>query len=232
MKRQFLSYLFTLVLALSFCFICKNSFSQNTGKTASKNIERKKTKVKLEDMDADLEGYPDYYRIRVMKFRKMIRAQKTKPAKIKKAISILDDKTSPYRQDALRFLADVKAKEAVVHIMKAGEDKELRADAAYAIGEIKQKNGIEFLLRCLYDTNANVRSVASLSLRKITQLQFGYLYTEPEDQRNKAALLWENWWTKNHETFQVTQINEEDRKDADEKWNRYGKRYIERILNE
>jgi len=194
--------------------------------------KRTKSKIVIADMDDDLKDYPEYYKKRVMAFRKMIRTQTTKKSKINKAIAIMNNAKSPYRKDALQFLTEIKAQDAVPSIIKAGEKKDLRADSAYALGEIKDKKAIEFLIRCLYDSNHNVRGNASLSLRKITRRQFGYSYSDVEEQRNKAALLWENWWTRNQEKFQVTQLTEEEKTDAAEKWEKYGKKYIERILSE
>ena len=126
----------------------------------------------------------------------------------------------------------INTKSAIPIIVKAGEKKDLRADAAFAIGEIKHKKAIEFLLRCLYDSSENVRGNAIVALRKITRRQFGYDYSGSEDGRNKSALLWESWWTRNEKTFKVVDITAEETKDAEEKWERYGKKYIERILNE
>lgn len=224
-KLKFTVFFLTALFTLAF----------NTPEIVIAQASRNKAKLKkrkVQNMDADLEGYPEYYRKRVLAFRKLIRRQKTRRAKINKAVQIINDSKSPYRKDALQFLIDVKAKSAAPAIIKAGENKDLRADAAYALGEIKNKKGIEFLLRCLYDANRNVRGNAILSLRKITKRQFGYDYSAPEEKRNKSALLWESWWVRNEKNFKIHDISDEEAKDAEEKWEKYGKKYIERILNE
>ena len=220
------------IAAIIFLFACAYAANSDCQQTAKNERASRMTKLKVIDMDADLEGYPDYYKNRVMEFRKIIRQQKMQKDKIKKAMAILSGNDPKYKKDAIEFLIEVRAKEAVPSLIKAGEYKDLRPDVAFALGEIRDASSIEFLLKCLYDDNQNVRGNAVLSLRKLTKMQFGYDYSDPEERRKKAALLWESWWARNSNRFRIDEPTQEETKEAQEKWEKYGKRFIERESGE
>ena len=209
-----------------------NCYSQGKPVVANPLVRNEKSEKININPDSDLKEYPDYYRKRILGFRNIIRKQKTKEAKIQIAIKMMGDQESKYRRQAIQFLAEVKAKEATQALVKVGEEKDFRPDAAFAIGEVMDERGIEFLIRCLYDLNDNVRGNAAMALRKIAKRDFGYNYSDNEEERNKSARLFENWWLTNRKTFKVVEITDEERKDADEKWEKYGKPYIEKLLKE
>jgi hypothetical protein len=211
-----------ILLLFSGCSTCTNA--QDTANS--------KKSEPTPNFDKDLSNYPEFYKKRIIAFRTQIRKAKTKQAKVLTAINILKDENSAYRRDAIEFLSEVKAKEAVPSIVSAGDEKDLRADAAFALGEIKDLKAFDFLLKCLYDSNDNVRGNASLALKKISRKEFGYNYSDPEDVRNRAAKLWENWWLENKKDFQVTEPTDEEIKDAEEKWEKYGKPLMERLKSE
>lgn len=191
-----------------------------------------KSKSEKVDEDNDLKDYPDYYKKRVIAFRAMIRKQPTRDAKVSAAVNMVKGE-SPYKKDALNFLAEVKAKEAVAAIIRLGEDRDYRPETAYALGEIGSEKAIDFLIRLLYDENENVRGNASLALKKITGLDLGYNYSEnDENLRARMAQSWDDWWARNKLTFKAKEMTEEEKKDADEKWQKYGRGYLQKILNE
>ena len=220
---------YMIPLLIGFLLVSTDSFGEEKPAPLPSATPAKKMII---NPDEDVKDYPEYYKKRVLAFRGVIRKEITKDAKINKAIAVLSNEESPYRRDALEFLIELKVERALPTLLKVGEEKDLRADVSFALGELQDPKGIEFLLRCLYDESDNVRGNAALSLRKLTKKEFGYNYIAPEEERKRAARLWENWWNENKATFKITDSTDEERKDAEERWLKYGKPYIEKIKNQ
>ncbi|MFH1018665.1 MAG: HEAT repeat domain-containing protein [Pseudomonadota bacterium] len=178
-------------------------------------------------LDADLTHAPESYRKRVVEFRNMIRREPTRAAKVRKATELARKVSSPYRKDSINFLVETRARESLPVLLDLTNDAEVREFAIYGLGELRSQNAGPTLIRFLSDGSDNVRGNAERALKKITRVSFSYRYSDPPATRQRGIREIQDWWQKNKEHFTVKEETPEERKEAEEAWDKYGKQYVQ-----
>lgn len=176
--------------------------------------------------DVDLKTAPEFYRKRVIAFRNLLRREGTRAKQVQKAIELVQTKKSPYRQDAIDFLSEVRAPEAVPVLIRAAVDPDVREFSLYALAVFNDLRAIPTLIRYLRDDRENVRGNAQQSLEKITRMNFSYRYSDSPKDRAVALREIETWWERAGPTFKPHQETPQEKTAAEEAWEKYGKMYL------
>jgi len=71
-----------------------------------------------------------------------------------------------------------------------------------ALGNLRVKKAIPYLIRYLRHPDPHVRGIANTSLMVTTGKAMGFHATADEAQREAAVQKWERWWKQNEATFQ------------------------------
>ncbi|MBI3272998.1 MAG: HEAT repeat domain-containing protein [Planctomycetes bacterium] len=77
-----------------------------------------------------------------------------------------------------------------------------RASAARALGGVKEKAAVRFLLHGLADSAAVVRAAAATALRSLTGADLTFPAEGSDDEREAALKAWLAWWEENGPTFE------------------------------
>lgn len=177
--------------------------------------------------DVDLKSAPDYYRRRVIEFRNILRKESTRETKVKKALSIAADPKSKYRRDAIAFLGDVRAKEAVPVLIQIAKERNEREFSLHALGEIRNARAVPVLIHYLSDPSENVRGNAYRSLEKTVKKTFSYRYDDAPSLRLISVKEIEHWWEQNSATFRVQELSKAEAQEAEDAWQKYGRQYLQ-----
>ncbi len=164
-------------------------------------------------------------------FRKIIRTEKGKKAKIAKALAVAEDQNSIYRKDAIRFLAEVQAVSAVATLARIGrESPEVRDEVVVAMTKLQSNAAIDYLIEVLDDGDKTgiIRGISIRALRNITGQDFNYSPDDPQPQLNAGKAKWQAWWDKSRDTFKRKQTSRDEQQEAEEIWEKYGIPYLNR----
>ena len=71
-----------------------------------------------------------------------------------------------------------------------------------ALGNLRTKGAVPFLIRYLRHPDPHIRGIANTSLMVTTGKAMGFRATADEQKRETAVVKWENWWQQNAATFQ------------------------------
>jgi HEAT repeat protein len=115
---------------------------------------------------------------------------------VEPVINSLYDKQIEVRIEAIKTLASFKDRRAVIPLIMNLNDRYhllIREFSSYALGEIKDKRAVYSLINLLNSQNFELRKVSLESLKKITEVDFGY------DKKK-----WKEWAEKNR----ITSISE------------------------
>lgn len=153
---------------------------------------------------------------------------------IKKAESIAKDKKSPYRIDAINYLIDQMARSSGPMMADLTKDPEIREFAIYGVGELRIAEATPLLIYYLKDPSHNVRGNAFRALEKIYphEFNFNYRYDDSSIQRAQKVKEIEQWWELNKETLKnrdIQTMSQVEQKEALDRWEKYGKEYLNRI---
>ncbi len=177
--------------------------------------------------DADLKDAPQYYRERVQKFRNILRKEKSKNAKIDRALAMARSLKSPFRKDALNFLADLRVERAVPLLTRLTSDPEVQEFALYALGQIGTEKSVEVLIQNLKSPNEKMRGISENSLRKISGVNFSYRYGDSPRRRKEGIQEIELWWKKEKKKgFQPRKLTSQEAEEAKSAWEQYGVEYL------
>ncbi|MCX6339658.1 MAG: HEAT repeat domain-containing protein [Candidatus Aureabacteria bacterium] len=80
----------------------------------------------------------------------------------------------------------------------------VRKNAAPALGRADDKKAIEPLIAALLDPDDEVRKASARSLHGLTGQRD--LYDAQNASKDEAHRAWQEWWTKNQDTFTVTKM--------------------------
>ena len=72
-----------------------------------------------------------------------------------------------------------------------------------ALGNLRVKEAIPYLIKALRHNDTHVRGIAKSSLMVTTLQAFGFRATADDARREKAVKKWEKWWAANEATFEV-----------------------------
>lgn len=167
-------------------------------------------------------------------FNQIMEKSLTPESQIKKAESIARDVKSPYRIDAINYLIDQKSMTSGPMMVDLVKDSEVREFAIYGVGDLGVTEATPLLIYYLRDPNHNVRGNSYRSLQKIypREFNFAFRYDDPPAQREKTVKEIEKWWDVNRETLKnrdIQQMTDAEQKEALERWEKYGKEYLNRI---
>ena len=176
--------------------------------------------------DVDLEKAPASYRERVKKFRGLLRNEKTRQEKIALAMSLAQKTRSPFRIDAINFLADVRAEEATGVLISLAPNAEVREFVLYALGRIRDPKTVPVLIQYLTDESDNVRGNAQGALERILGWDLGFSYSDSPSDRLAGVKRLKAWWKSNGATFKPAQPTVEEKKEAEEAWKKFGEPYL------
>ena len=169
----------------------------------------------------------NFYEKRLERFQRAIASKKTVAEKKSFAVGLAKNPTSEFSKDAIRLLAEMNAEDTIVDLVSAAKKRpEIRDEVIVAIGDMPTKEGVDYLIEVLDDDRENTRSIAIKKLRDVTNQNFDYWYDDPKPKRLAARQNWQTWWNKNRETFQPAKLDRDTKGDADEAWERYGKKYL------
>ncbi len=77
------------------------------------------------------------------------------------------------------------------------------APVVEALGNIRVKQAVPYLISYLRHTDQVVRGLANSSLMVTTTKAMGFRPNADEQHREAAVQKWERWWAQNQQTFQV-----------------------------
>ena len=72
-----------------------------------------------------------------------------------------------------------------------------------ALGNLRMKEAIPYLIRYLRHPGAHIRGIANTSLMVTTGKAMGFRATADEQHREATVQKWERWWAQNKAKFQV-----------------------------
>lgn len=148
---------------------------------------------------------------------------------------IKNDPAPSVRSACVGELAILKKFEELAAILR-GTDGPLRLAAAFNLGDNGIYAGIPVIIEALRLPDAGLRELANERLRKYTDKEFGFLPSGDPAEREAAVKRWEEWWQKDGQellkkslkAWRETEISEEDRKTALDRW-RDGNKLLEEL---
>ena len=166
-------------------------------------------------------------------FRQILVKEKTDASKIKKAEQIALDKKSRFRVTAINYLIDHQSRASGSVMVQLMKDRQVSEFAIYGVGEIGFYEATPLLIKYMRDDNRNNRGNAFRALQKLypREFNFEFHHDDPEYQRNQVVDAVTSWWNSNQaklRTRAIQQISDADKKDAEERWDKYAKEYLER----
>ncbi len=182
------------------------------------------------DMDMDLNSIKsETVRERIKKFRSIIRREKTRAAKIKKALSLMKDPKSPYKKDAVLFLAEVRAEGVLDDMYKAAKkDIELRGHVVLAYRKMNDPRAVPYLIGLMHDKNENVSRSAAETIQVLTGLDLGFDETAGKEEKERIIKKYTEWWRAHKKEILSRKKDPEAEKEAEEMWRKYGEPYLNR----
>jgi len=175
----------------------------------------------------DLDQAPPSYRKRVIEFRNLLRNESTRAAKVKKALELASKRSSPYRLDAINFLADVRANESVPVLIKLSNDPDVQEFAIFALGRVGTAEVLPTLIKHLKSENENVRGNSERGLKAITGIGFEFQYADPPAKRAQDLKEIERWWEMGGgKTFKPPVPSAVQAQEAEGAWQLYGIEYL------
>jgi hypothetical protein len=169
-------------------------------------------------------------------FQSVLNKEKTSEAKIKKAESLAQDKKSKFRVDAINYLIDQKSLGSGPLMVTLARDPLVREFAIYGIGELGVYEATPRLIRYMRDDNRNNRGNAYRALQKLYPREFNaqFHHDDPEYVREKVVKNVESWWKANRDRLKnrsLEQKTDKEKLEAEERWEKYGKEYLDRPAN-
>ena len=169
-------------------------------------------------------------------FQSVLKKEKTSDAKIKRAEAISQDKKSKFRVDAINYLIDQKSASSGSLMAKLARDPAVREFALYGIGELGVYEATPLLIRYMRDENRNNRGNAYRALQKLYPKEFNieFHHDDPEYTREKVVSNVQNWWKSNRDRLKnrsMEQKTDQEKQEAEARWEKYGKDYLERPAN-
>ena len=181
-------------------------------------------------------SYADEVFNRQQSFLKQLEKEKDDTSKITKAEKIARDVRSKYRIDAINYLIDKASVSSGSVLADLTTDPQVQDFAIFGVGELGVYEATPMLIKGLSSANRNVRGNAYRALKKLypTELDgkpFEFHHDDPDYIRKKTVNTYERWWKDNHTIFQDKQtklLSPEDKQKALERWEKYGKQYLDR----
>lgn len=169
-------------------------------------------------------------------FHAALNKEKTPEGQIKKAQTIAQDKKSKFRVDAINYLIDQKSMSSGPMMVHLAKDPAVREFALYGIGELGVYEATPLLIRYMRDDNRNNRGNAYRALQKLYPREFNveFHHDDPEYTREKIVKDVESWWRANRDRLKnrtMEQKTDKEKQEAEERWEKYGKDYLERPVN-
>lgn len=170
---------------------------------------------------------------RQKQFQLQIEKAKTPEGQIKKAEMLAKDPKSTYRIDAVNYLTDHHVKSSAPLLVELMKDPAVREFAIYGVGELQIFESTPLLIQYMKDDNRNVRGNAYRALQKMypREFMFEFHHDDNELSRKKVIQNIENWWAINRDEFKnrkLQEVSEADKKEAEARWEKYGKDYLQR----
>lgn len=156
----------------------------------------------------------------------MMRAEPTREAKIAKARALATNAKSEFRRDAIDFLGEVRASEAVPDLFRMAKVPDIREFCIHALGEIGDGRAVPLMIHYLNDPNEDVRGNAERAFQRITRVTFEYHYADPPAKRKQGIREIQLWWERNKATFKARDETPDEKKAAEESWEKYGRQYL------
>lgn len=166
-------------------------------------------------------------------FQSVLNKSKTSELKIKKAEDLARDKRSKFRVDAINYLIDQKSVSSGPIIASLIRDDDVREFAIYGVGELGVYEATPLVIKALKDENHNNRGNAYRALQKMypQDFNFEFHYDDPPHVRAQIIKNIESWWKTNRNRLKNMSMQEKtdkEKKEAEERWDKYGKEYLER----
>ena len=122
------------------------------------------------------------------------------------------NRVKPLPHDRIRKNEDIDLKRLCQALI--GPQTALRAGAASYLGWHGSNASIPYLIDALADESYHVKKYleagmhttryrANESLKKLTGKDFGFIWNDPKEKRDKAIKKWQNWWMKNKSVLLV-----------------------------
>ncbi len=167
-------------------------------------------------------------------FQSILNKEKTDQAKIKKAETLAVDKKSRFRVSAINYLIDQKSTGSGPVFVQLMKDPSVSEFAIYGVGEVGFYEASPFLIKYMRDDNRNNRGNAFRALQKLYPQDFAFEFhhDDPDYKRNEIVKNIQSWWKANRDRLKdkaLQRQSAEDQKDAEARWEKYGKEYLERL---
>lgn len=169
-------------------------------------------------------------------FQSILNKEKTDTAKIKKAENLATDKKSRFRVMAINYLIDQKSSGSGPVFVQLMKDPQVSEFAIYGVGEVGFYEATPFLIKYMRDDNRNNRGNAFRALQKLypRDFNFEFHHDDPDYKRDEIVKNIQTWWKANRERLKSSALQRQsvqDQNDAEERWEKYGKEYLERPDN-
>ena len=127
-------------------------------------------------------------------------------------VRALKDENIEVRKHAATYLGHTcnnnAAVPGLIRLLDSPDDS-IREACVQAISRIKDKSTVHQMISVLDDANADVRTLAASTLHRWTGETFGFKENDEKYYGENAIAQWEQWWSHNKDTFQISSQAEE-----------------------
>ncbi len=178
-------------------------------------------------------AFADTLGTRQKAFLSALSKAKTPEDKIKRAEELAKDKKSKFRVDAVNYLIDEKSYASGPLMASLVRDPDVGEFAIFGVGELHVVEATPLLIRELNNENRNNRGNAYRALQKLypQDFNFEYHYDDAPQTRKPVVDNIKTWWKNNRDRLKTAAMNQKTDKEkleAEQRWERYGKEYLDR----
>lgn len=127
------------------------------------------------------------------------------PEAIPYLMRLLSDKVGAVQYAGTVALGQIGTEMVVPALLACLDNPNFRfpAPVLEALGNLRMKEAVPYLIRYLRYQDAHIRGIANSSLMVTTAKAMGFRATADEKRREAAVQKWERWWKQNANKFVV-----------------------------
>lgn len=118
-------------------------------------------------------------------------------------IEALESPDTTTRSSAANILGRGRDRRVIPYLQKKANDPDIRTrfEVARALLRLGDWSNMPILIAGLRDTSEYVRALCNDALKSSTQIDFGFVPSAPESEREPKVQKWEGWWQSRSKDF-------------------------------